>query len=131
MRLSSEREPEKRDNDERRESYPRPTALTVVSQGMHSTNGEAVAYPEQSTVLGPCKVIPRELPGVTCVNLDLESPSSASESDGGSLLALANKIPGVSALNARLGLNKVASVSVNGPRRSTNCRPPRRWDRWV
>ena len=27
--------------------------------------GEAVPYPEKATVLGPCKVIPRELPGVS------------------------------------------------------------------
>ena len=95
------------------ESYPRPTALTVVSQGMHSTNGEPVAYPEQSTVLGPCKVIPRELPGVTCVSLDLESPEPTANRDENSMLAFARKVPGVAALSARFGLNPESMAPLN------------------
>jgi acyl transferase domain-containing protein/thioesterase domain-containing protein/aryl carrier-like protein len=45
--------------------------ISVITRGMQHVAGSKVMYPDQATVLGPCKVIPRELPGVTCVSIDL------------------------------------------------------------
>lgn len=56
------------------ENYPTPLHLTVLTTGAECVEGEAVPYPEQATVLGPCKVIPRELPGVTVSTVDLPRP---------------------------------------------------------
>lgn len=49
--------------------------LDVVSSGMQSVRGEALPYPEKATVLGPCKVAPREMPGMTCRSVDIELPA--------------------------------------------------------
>lgn len=54
------------------ENVPRPLHITVVSSGMQQVRDEALRYPEKITVLGPVKVIPRELPGVTCSCIDLD-----------------------------------------------------------
>ncbi|HEX2676326.1 MAG TPA: acyltransferase domain-containing protein, partial [Polyangiales bacterium] len=45
--------------------------VAVVTSGMQQAGGSRVLYPDQATVLGPCKVMPRELPGVTCASIDL------------------------------------------------------------
>ncbi|HEB89883.1 MAG TPA: KR domain-containing protein [Deltaproteobacteria bacterium] len=58
------------------ESLPRPLHLSVVSNGMQSVGEtDALLYPEKATVLGPVKVIPRELPDVTCKSIDLSLPT--------------------------------------------------------
>jgi acyl transferase domain-containing protein len=54
------------------ENVPRPLHLTVVSSGMQQVGTEALLYPEKAAVLGPCKVIPRELAGVTCSSIDID-----------------------------------------------------------
>ena len=56
------------------ENYPTPLHITALSTGAQRVVGEAVPYPEQATVLGPCKVMPRELPGITVSQLDLPRP---------------------------------------------------------
>jgi acyl transferase domain-containing protein/thioesterase domain-containing protein/acyl carrier protein len=48
----------------------------VVSNGMQQISGEEVPYPEKATVLGPCRVIPREFPGISCVSVDIALPRS-------------------------------------------------------
>ena len=49
--------------------------LSVVSNGMqHVEDSDSLLYPEKATVLGPVKVIPRELPSVTCKSIDIELP---------------------------------------------------------
>ncbi len=53
------------------EEHPQPLALSIVSRGMQQVAGGSVPYPEQATVLGPCKVMPREFPGMTCKSIDL------------------------------------------------------------
>ncbi|MCK9494483.1 MAG: SDR family NAD(P)-dependent oxidoreductase [Dehalococcoidia bacterium] len=50
------------------------THLGVVSRGMQRTGSEATTAPEQATLLGPCRVIPREYPSITCQSIDLELP---------------------------------------------------------
>ena len=44
----------------------------TLTNGMQQVEHELVLYPEKSTVIGPCKVIPREMPGVTCVTVDID-----------------------------------------------------------
>jgi acyl transferase domain-containing protein/thioesterase domain-containing protein/acyl carrier protein len=68
-----------------------PRHFCVVANGMQQTADEGLAYPEKATVLGPCRVIPRELPEHTCVHIDLTLPNGArrkwgsKKSDGPSL----------------------------------------------
>ena len=56
------------------ENLPRPIHLTAFTTGAAQVKGEGLAYPEKATVLGPARVIPRELPGVTVSMLDLTLP---------------------------------------------------------
>jgi acyl transferase domain-containing protein len=46
--------------------------ISVITRGMQKVGSARLLYPDQATVLGPCKVIPRELPGVSCASIDLE-----------------------------------------------------------
>lgn len=48
--------------------------VEVVTNNMQQVAQETVLHPEQATVLGPCKVIPREYAHITCRNLDVELP---------------------------------------------------------
>jgi len=45
--------------------------LTVVTAGCQAVAGEAVPHPERALALGPCRVIPRELPNVRARLVDL------------------------------------------------------------
>ncbi len=56
------------------ENLPRPLHMTVVTTGAAQTGREGLAYPEKATVLGPARVIPRELPGFTVGLLDVALP---------------------------------------------------------
>ena len=47
-------------------------SLLVATNGMLDTEGEGVAHPVKATLLGPVRVIPRELPGFRCAALDLD-----------------------------------------------------------
>ncbi|HET8937022.1 MAG TPA: SDR family NAD(P)-dependent oxidoreductase [Polyangiales bacterium] len=49
--------------------------IAVVSRGMQHAGSARGMHPDQATILGPVKVIPRELPGVTCISIDLEGES--------------------------------------------------------
>jgi len=59
------------------ENVPRPLHISVVSNGMQQVTDEPLPYPAKATVLGPVKVVPRELPGVTCSSIDLQLPRAA------------------------------------------------------
>ena len=48
--------------------------LDVMTTGAAQVKGEALAYPEKLTLRGPVRVIPKELPGMTCATLDLQLP---------------------------------------------------------
>jgi thioesterase domain-containing protein/NAD(P)-dependent dehydrogenase (short-subunit alcohol dehydrogenase family)/acyl carrier protein len=56
------------------ENLPRPIHLTAFTTGAAQVKGEVLAYPERATLLGPMRVIPREVPGVTVSLCDLELP---------------------------------------------------------
>lgn len=57
---------------------PRPLEITVLTTGMIQVEDEPLAYPEKSTVLGPVKVIPKELPGIQCRAVDVQLERSTS-----------------------------------------------------
>lgn len=56
------------------ENLPKPLHLTVLSTGAARVRSEALPYPEKATVMGPARVAPRELPGLSCSVLDLSLP---------------------------------------------------------
>ena len=58
------------------ENLPRPIHLTAFTTGAAQVRDEVLRYPEKATLLGPAKVIPRELPGVTVSLCDLELPDA-------------------------------------------------------
>lgn len=47
--------------------------IAFVSNGLHQVTNEPVHHPERAVVLGPARVIQRELPGITCRALDIEA----------------------------------------------------------
>jgi acyl transferase domain-containing protein len=51
-----------------------PLHLSVVTDGMQQVDGEAVPHPEASTVLGPVRVLPNELPGLSAQSIDISLP---------------------------------------------------------
>ena len=46
------------------ENLPRPIHVTVATTGAAQVKGEALDFPEKAMVLGPVRVIPREVPGL-------------------------------------------------------------------
>ncbi|WP_425097877.1 type I polyketide synthase [Tropicibacter sp. S64] len=48
--------------------------ITVFTNGAATLRDEALPYPGKTTIAGPARVIPRELPGVTVSTLDLQMP---------------------------------------------------------
>lgn len=51
-----------------------PLHITAVSNGTQKVRDEAVLYPEKAPVLGPVKVIPSEMPHITCQLVDITVP---------------------------------------------------------
>lgn len=47
------------------ENLPKPIQITVATSGAAKVKESALAYPEKALVLGPARVIPRELPGIS------------------------------------------------------------------
>lgn len=52
----------------------RPMHWLVYANGMQQVHNEALLYPEKATILGPCKVLTREFPEVTCASFDIALP---------------------------------------------------------
>jgi KR domain len=48
-----------------------PIKIGIISNRVHDVTGEERLDPAMATVLGPCGVIPKELPNVKCFNIDL------------------------------------------------------------
>ena len=46
--------------------------IVCVSNGLQSVSGEHVVEPARATLLGPIRVIPKELPGTFCRSIDLD-----------------------------------------------------------
>lgn len=59
-------------------SDEQPVELTVVSNNLHQVAGEAELQPEKALLVGPCKVIPHELPHVRSRSVDVVLPPAGS-----------------------------------------------------
>ncbi|NIM13191.1 MAG: SDR family NAD(P)-dependent oxidoreductase [Candidatus Aminicenantes bacterium] len=55
--------------------------VEVVTNGMQSTSGEPLDYPEKAAVLGPVKNIPQEYPNIKCRSVDVQLPEPGSENE--------------------------------------------------
>jgi acyl transferase domain-containing protein/thioesterase domain-containing protein len=53
-----------------------PLHIDVVSNGMQRVEDEPLRFPAKAAVLGACRVLPRELPGVTCASIDIVLPQA-------------------------------------------------------
>ena len=52
--------------------------LTIVSSNVHQVTGGEMVHPEKATLLGPCKVIPQEMPSIVTRSIDLVLPQAGS-----------------------------------------------------
>ncbi|HMO06017.1 MAG TPA: beta-ketoacyl synthase N-terminal-like domain-containing protein, partial [Paracoccaceae bacterium] len=86
------------------EGVPRPIHLTAVTTGAASVRGERPAYPERAAMLGPLRVMPQELPGLTAAAVDVVLPGGAAE--GAALDRLAGQV--IEDLMAEPGTRQVA-----------------------
>jgi acyl transferase domain-containing protein/thioesterase domain-containing protein/acyl carrier protein len=50
--------------------------VVCVSSHMQSAPGDIEMHPEKAVILGPCKVIPREYPHVSCTSIDIALPAA-------------------------------------------------------
>lgn len=50
--------------------------ISILSNGMQKIQNETLPYPEKATVLGPCKIIPREYSGISCSSIDVKLPQN-------------------------------------------------------
>ena len=58
------------------EGLPKPLHITALTNGAARVRDEPLSDPAKSTLAGPLRVIPRELPGVTAAMLDLVLPEA-------------------------------------------------------
>lgn len=58
-----------------------PLRVAVVSTHVHEVTGEEKISPGRATLLGACRVIPQEFPGIGCQNIDIVPPQSSVETD--------------------------------------------------
>lgn len=56
--------------------------LTIISNQLHNVLGDEQICPEKALLLGPCKVLPKEYPALSCCSIDitLADPGSPQES---------------------------------------------------
>lgn len=52
--------------------------LKIVSSGMQQIAGEILSHPVKALLLGPCRVIPQELPRFNCCSVDIAPPGRES-----------------------------------------------------
>ena len=48
------------------------TELIFISNHLYDVTGDKIVRPERSTLLGPCRVVPQEYPGISCRHIDLD-----------------------------------------------------------
>lgn len=56
------------------DTLPKPTQITVFTNGAAAFGQERLKSPEKSIIAGPVRVIPREIPGLTVSSVDLRLP---------------------------------------------------------
>ena len=59
-----------------REDLSEPITMLVVSDRMQRVTSETERLPAKATLLGACKVVPREFPTIRCRSIDIELPAS-------------------------------------------------------
>lgn len=59
------------------------TTITVIGNNLHDVNGLGEACPEKTTLLGPCLVMPQEIPQLTCRCVDIGMPPQGGGEEGG------------------------------------------------
>jgi acyl transferase domain-containing protein/thioesterase domain-containing protein len=77
--------------------------LTIVTAGAHSTQGEPVPHPERALALGPCRVIPRELPNVSARLVDLDPTDVSSDAVARAIVSEAGHADGADLVAYRGG----------------------------
>lgn len=65
-----------------------PITIGLITNRVHEVTGEETLQPDMATVLGPCGVIPKELPNVQCFNIDLAIQRSVEELSAATMAAL-------------------------------------------
>ncbi|MEM7482576.1 MAG: amino acid adenylation domain-containing protein [Acidobacteriota bacterium] len=68
-------------------SPPEGTTLTLVTAGAHAVTGGDGPDPDQAAFGGPCRVLPQELPGLTCRWIDLDSQELSVDGLGEELMS--------------------------------------------
>ncbi|MGE7437904.1 type I polyketide synthase [Kitasatospora sp. NPDC001175] len=71
-----------------------PRRIWVLSNGLHNVTGAEPLSPLKATLLGPCRVLPRELPGTTCRSVDLDCLTAPTEAELVRLMAELATEPG-------------------------------------
>ena len=56
-----------------------PVQIKVISNHLHEVTGEEFLNPAKAILLGPCRVIPQELPNIQCTNVDMGDSQPADE----------------------------------------------------
>ncbi len=70
-----------------RVSEPSPLRIGVVTAGLFEVTGDEPLEPDRATLLGPCQVLPEELPWVECRLIDVTSPAADDGSPAERLIA--------------------------------------------
>lgn len=61
------------------DTLPKPTQITVFTNGAFAFGQERLAAPEKAIIAGPVRVIPREIPGLSVSSVDLVLPEKPSK----------------------------------------------------
>jgi len=72
-----------------------PTAITVVTAGVHDITGTEALDPMKAAVLGLCRVAPQEFPALRCRHVDFD-PAAVRGSDGNYVAELAAELTAIS-----------------------------------
>jgi acyl transferase domain-containing protein/thioesterase domain-containing protein len=54
----------------------RPLQLQVISNNVQRVTGDETLWPEKATIIGPCKTIPQEYTGISCLGIDITLPEA-------------------------------------------------------
>ncbi|MCA9609269.1 MAG: KR domain-containing protein, partial [Myxococcales bacterium] len=117
------------------EEVPTPLHVSVVLNGLMRVEDEPVAYPDKATVLGPARVIERELEGVTASVIDVELPRRSEQLFGGTLrMAIADPFGGKKRVEQALDelVDRLEEELSSPPRSATVAwRGPKRFEQIV
>lgn len=65
-----------------KQSLKRPLQIYVVSNDVQDVTGGEPLCPEKATILGPCKVITKEYPNISCCHVDVVRPARGNAAEG-------------------------------------------------